>query len=231
MIDGRYAPAHALTFAGQDATLAGDIMTRDIVSVLPEMTVHQIAVLLGQWHISAVPVQDSGLLVGVVGEAELNHFQELGTVITLAEAAKAPGRRAADIMSAKVATVWEETPLVEIAKTFLTEHIKRVMVMRGAKLVGIVARADIVRARAARPAGASRPVSGEDDMIRYKVIETLLDIPGTSPWSTSVKVSNGIVDLGGAVEDEAAREPSRVAIEKLPKVVEVRDCRAALQPY
>ena len=63
------------------------------------------------------------------------------------------------------------------------------------------------------------------------MIETLENIPGTSPWLTTVIVSNGVVNLYGTVEEEAAREPSRIAIEKTPFVVEVRDRRSVLQPY
>jgi metal-sulfur cluster biosynthetic enzyme len=61
--------------------------------------------------------------------------------------------------------------------------------------------------------------------------ETLEGIPGTSPWLTTVIVSNGAVDLYGTVEDAAARDPSRIAIEKKPFVVKVTDHRSVLQPY
>ena len=63
------------------------------------------------------------------------------------------------------------------------------------------------------------------------MIETLEGIPGTSPWLTTVIVSNGAVDLYGTVEDAAARDPSRIAIEKNPFVVKVTDHRSVLQPY
>lgn len=68
-------------------------------------------------------------------------------------------------------------------------------------------------------------------MIRYQAVETLLSIPGTSPWATTVTVSHGIVELIGSVENEIIRDPSRIAIEVIPNVVEVRDYRAIMQPY
>ena len=105
------------------------------------------------------------------------------------------------------------------------------LVLREKKLVGIVSRADIVRALAARPEGAQAPASSDDDEIRIKVTETLENIPGTSPWLTTIIVSNGIVDLYGTVEDEAKRDPSRIAVEKIPYIVKVRDHRTVLQPY
>lgn len=68
-------------------------------------------------------------------------------------------------------------------------------------------------------------------MIRYQVIETLLSIPGTSPWATTVTVSKGIVELNGTVENEVTRDPSRIAIEAIPEVVVVKDQRSVLQPF
>jgi CBS domain-containing protein len=223
---------------------AKDIMTTNVVTVGPETTVRNVALLLGEKHISAVPVIDGGSVLGIVSEGDLIHRQELGTETerlsrpgTSGETeavnddyAKSHGMRARDVMARNVITVFEDSSLAEVAKTLETNRIKRVLVMREATLVGIVSRADIVRALAAQREGSLGPVSSDDDLIRYKVIETLMGIPGTSPWSTTVSVSNGVVELGGSVEDEAARDPSRIAVENIPYVVDVKDHRANLQP-
>lgn len=222
---------------------AKDIMTTTVITVQPGTTVRQIALLLGEKHISAVPVVDHGSLVGIVSEGDL--IQELGTETESApwpgtsgkpeavnaKYAKWHGKRASDVMTRNVITVFENTSLPEIARTLEAKHIKRVPVMRGAKLTGLVSRSDIVRALAARPEGSPGPVSSDDDMIRYRVIERLMSMPGTSPWATTVTVSNGIVELDGSVEEEATREPSRVAVEHISYVVEVKDHRNILQPY
>jgi hypothetical protein len=68
-------------------------------------------------------------------------------------------------------------------------------------------------------------------MIRYQAVETLLSMPGTSPWATTVTVSHGIVKLTGSVENEVTRDPSRIAIETIPDVIEVKDYRSIMQPY
>ena len=68
-------------------------------------------------------------------------------------------------------------------------------------------------------------------MIRYQVIETLLGIPVASPWATTVTVSNVIVELTESVEQEVTRNPSRIAVETIPDVVEVKDHRTIVQPY
>jgi len=202
---------------------AKDIMTTTVITVQPGTTVRQIALLLGEKHISAVPVVDHGSLVGIVSEGDL--IQELGTETESApwpgtsgkpeavnaKYAKWHGKRASDVMTRNVITVFENTSLPEIARTLEAKHIKRVPVMRGAKLTGLVSRSDIVRALAARPEGSPGPVSSDDDM--------------------TVTVSNGIVELDGSVEEEATREPSRVAVEHISYVVEVKDHRNILQPY
>jgi hypothetical protein len=69
------------------------------------------------------------------------------------------------------------------------------------------------------------------DIIRFKVIEALMDIRGTSPWLTTVNVSNRIVELSSVVEDETALEPSRAAIANIAHVVEVKDHRSVVQSY
>ena len=144
---------------------------------------------------------------------------------------KFEGMHACDVMTQDVVTRTEDASLADVVRTLQTNHIRRVPIVQGAKRVGVVSRADIMRALAARPEGPHGPRSKDDDMIRYQIMETLLSIPGTSPWATTVAVSNGIVELNGSIEVEAVREPSRIAIECIPDIVEVRDHRAVIQPY
>ena len=111
--------------------LAKDIMTRDII-VKPNMTVKQLAMLLIKNQISGAPVAaEDGKIVGVVSEADI-----------LAKKA----RQVKGIMSTKVVSVNEETPVEEIAQIMAMHKIKRLPVMKGNKIVGIVSRADIVSA-------------------------------------------------------------------------------------
>jgi len=219
---------------------AKDIMTTDVVWVAPDKSVRDVAELISARKLSAVPVIDDGKVIGIVSEGDLIQREELGTATSIrgqtsarsnADYLKSHGMHASDIMSWNVITAVEETPLSEIADTMQTRQIKRIPVMRNEKLVGIVSRSDIVKTLAARPEGAGEPVNSDDDIIRFKVIETLMEMPGTSPWLTSVKVSKGVVHLDGTIQDETAKEPSRVAVEQVPHVVEVRDSRVILQPY
>lgn len=212
---------------------AKDIMTREhLVTVGPETHVHRVAELLSLNHISSVMVCDGYSLLGIVSEGDLLHRQELGTEgdDDSPGHVKSHAMQAGQIMTRPLVTVTEETSLAEIVRALHTHHVRRVPVVQGDRLVGVVARADIVRALAARPAGATAPTSRDDDMIRYQVIDTLFSIHGTSPWATTVTVTDGVVELSGSVEDETVREPSRIAVEAIPNVVEVRDHRAIPVP-
>ncbi len=111
---------------------AKDIMTRDIITVTPNMSVKKLAMLLIKSQISGAPVSGkNGKIVGVVSEADI--------------VAK-KGRDVRAIMSRKVISIAEETPVEQIARLMTTHGIKRLPVMRGAEVVGIVSRADIVNA-------------------------------------------------------------------------------------
>jgi len=112
--------------------IAKDIMTRDIITVSPTMTVKNLAMTLIKNQISGAPVADKvGKIVGVVSESDI--------------VAK-KGKDVKSIMSKKVISVGEDTSVEEIARMMTTHHIKRLPVMTDGKVVGIVSRADIVSA-------------------------------------------------------------------------------------
>jgi len=226
---------------------AKDIMTTQVLTVGPGATVREAALLLADKGITSAPVVDRGEVVGIVSEGDLLHLRDEETdgpkrrsswyrLIDDQKAAavfdaKAHSMHVRDVMTRTIIAVPEGASLAEVADTLVGNNVKQLMVMREKKLLGVVSRTDIVRTLAAKPEGALEPASNDDDELRVKVVETLETIPGTSPWLTTVIVSNGVVDLYGTVEDEAAREPSRLAIEKTPFVVDVRDHRSVLQPY
>jgi CBS domain-containing protein len=112
--------------------IAKDIMTRDIITVTPTMTVKNLAMTLIKNQISGAPVSaTNGKIVGIVSETDI--------------VAK-KGKDVKAIMSKKIISVNEETPVEAIAQLMTTHGIKRLPVMRGDKVVGIVSRADIVSA-------------------------------------------------------------------------------------
>jgi CBS domain-containing protein len=115
--------------------IARGIMTHKVSTITPEASVQEVAQLLSRERISGVPVLDhAGRIVGIITEADI-----IGKV-------NREGLCVADIMSAEIIFVGEETPIGEIAMILTERNIKRVPVLRNGKLVGIVCRADIVRA-------------------------------------------------------------------------------------
>ena len=112
--------------------IAKDIMTTDVITVSPTTTVRRLAMMLIKNQISGVPVAGrNGKIVGVVSEADI--------------VAK-KGKDVRAIMSKKVISVKEETSVAEIAQLMTTHKVRRIPVMRGDEVVGIVSRADIVSA-------------------------------------------------------------------------------------
>lgn len=151
------------------AANVAEIMTKSIISVTADRSVPQIAALLSQHAISAVPVIDKdGKLLGMVSEGDLmapfsarNQKRRDWWLEMLAEGeGLAPEfleyigtdhRTAADVMTREVVSVAEDTELAEVADILMQHRVKRVPVLRDGHVVGIVSRADLVRAMAAGP--------------------------------------------------------------------------------
>jgi len=233
--------AAAPTYIRAKDVLATDFIVAPVICINPDTPVRRIAKLLAEKKISAVPVVDEKRsIVGIVSEGDLMQRLELGTELRaaakepgarFADASKTRGLHARDVMSSTVITVTEDASLAEIVEMMLIKQIRRVLVVQNGDLRGVVSRSDIVRVLAARPEGAGGPVSTDDDIIRFKVIETLLSIPGTSPWLGAVHVSNGVVELHGTVEEEDTLDPSFRAVGEVVGVVAVHDKRIVNQPF
>lgn len=122
---------------------ARDIMTSSVRTVSPETPVRDLAQLLAESDISGVPVVDKqGRVIGIATETDV--------------LSRRIGRDTVrSIMSSEVIAVSEDESIEEIAFILSMKRINRVPVLRQGKLVGIVAREDIVRALARRAAAAA----------------------------------------------------------------------------
>jgi CBS domain-containing protein len=144
---------------------AGDLMTRDVAVVHPETSLLEAVKLMAQRHISGVPVvDDAGSILGMLSEGDLVRWHEgytehqarwldmLADGFELApaflEGIQEQRRKVKSVMSRGVTSVVEDTPAREVASLMYTKNIKRVPVVRDGKLVGIVARSDLIRALA-----------------------------------------------------------------------------------
>ena len=216
---------------------AMDVMTTDVITVDPDMTVQDFAKLLAERGISGAPVIDAdGRLVGIISEGDLLHRAEIGTArrhrvrrrswwldhfaSDLArEYVKSHGRTVKDIMTRDVVTVTEDTELADVAALLEAKRIKRVPVMRAGKVVGIISRANIVRAVGATK--GTPPPQGENDdrSIRARLLAELGREEWAQIWPEDIIVRDGIVHFWIS-EDEPSekRQALRVAAETIPGV-------------
>lgn len=220
---------------------AKDIMTAPVTSVAPDTTVSEIASLLFERRISAVPVVEDGRLVGIVSEADLLHRHEIGTGCiaqsgswwlrlfsadrSIEEYIKSHARRARDVMTREVATVSPETPVAEVATVLERRGVKRVPVMEAGRLAGIVSRANLVQALARMPQAAVRATRPSDEAIRAQLLAELERQPWWRRGMSAVYVSEGVVTFSGAIGAEEERHAARVAAENIAGVRRIEDRR------
>ncbi len=211
-------------------------MTRAVVTISPHTSVPEIArVMIGK-RISAVPVLDRGVLVGIVSEGDLVRRAEIGTEHRLsrwmelffnrtlaADYIRAHGRKASDVMTRNVITVGPATSVSEIANIFERCDIKRVPVVENGVLVGIVSRADLIHALASTEK-PELPMAPQDREIREAIYQQMQNQPwACSPIETNVIVHNGEVQLCGYIKSEEARRAMMVIAENIPGVRHVQD--------
>jgi CBS domain-containing protein len=207
---------------------ARDIMTSPVVTVGPDAQVDDTARLLLENRISAVPVVDAaGKLLGIVSEGDLMRRAEAGTerrpswwlalfsdVEAQARAfVKTHARRASEVMTRQVVTVGEDTSLEDIADALEKHRIKRVPVMRGDRLVGIVSRADLLHGLVARRDAPA--VTADDRSIKDAVVRAL-EQAQVSRRFLNIVVSGGVVRIWGVVETPDELAAVRVAAETAP---------------
>jgi CBS domain-containing protein len=215
---------------------AKDIMTRKVVTVTEDASVSDLAGVLLEHRISAVPVVDAtGSLLGIVSEGDLMHRAEAGTgrrrswwlslftdaSVEAAQFVKEHSRRVGDIMIRNVVTATPRTPIAEIAQLLESNRIKRVPIVDNGKLVGIVSRANLVQAlsKGAKPAEAA---TAKDSDIRDRIMARLKAEPWSPAW-LNVRVENGVVELWGSATSQAQKKAARIAAELTPGVVRVDD--------
>jgi CBS domain-containing protein len=222
---------------------AKDVMTTEVITVSPETTVQELAKILSEKGISGAPVVDAGnRLIGLVSEGDLLHRAETGTerrvqrrrswwldsVAAEAELArdyvKAHGRTVADIMTQGVISVDETTDLGEIAMVLETKRIKRVPVVSDGKLVGIVSRANLVRALATTSTAPKIVADGDDRTIREQLLAELRRQQWANIWAADIMVRDKVVHLWfSSDESKAERSAVRVAAENVPGVRRVEE--------
>jgi len=215
--------------------LAGKVMSPIVLAVSLDASIYEAAETMVSAEVSALPVVDgTGRMVGILSEADLMHRAEIGTEPRkgwlqrlLSDSTGAAheyvvlhSRRVGDVMTREVVTVDEQTPLSEVARLMDHHKIKRVPVMRGDKVVGIVSRSNLLRALLSRD--PQQPASApSDEALRRAVEAAVKGQAWESAWPVNVIVNAGVVHLWGFVAGDATSTAYRVAAENVPGVQKV----------
>lgn len=215
---------------------AKDIMSAPIIWVTPDMSVRDVARILVNNRISAVPVLGAdGGLAGIISESDLVHRPETDTqadtpwLVALLETEEEAasrisqrfGQQARDVMTRNVVTVDANAPLNQVASLFEKHRVHRVVVTRDGKACGIVARSDLVRALASASLTPS-----SDQQTDSRVREAILDMfrqLNVHPVYGNVVVLQGVAWLWGAVPSDEVRKSIYSRVSGIPGVRRIEE--------
>ena len=215
---------------------AHQVMTRAVISVSPDTSIVEAANIMLKRHVSGLTVVGAtGKLVGVVSEGDFIRRSEIGTgrkrgrwlKFILGSGRSASdfvhehGRKVSEVMTTSPVTITEDMALAEIVDLMERNNVKRLPVVHGDKVVGIVSRANLLQA----VAGLARDVpdpTADDDHIRSRIIDAM-EKNDWCPFGLNVIVRDGIVHLSGTITDERARQAAVVAAENVEGVKNVHD--------
>jgi CBS domain-containing protein len=200
-----------------------DVMTRDVWTVSPDSTLKEVAQMLARLGVSGLPVVDGGRVVGVVSEADVL-AKERGSSprrsglfgLLLDEdsdvTAKLEARTAGEAMTSPAVTIAPDRLLAEAAARMLDEEVNRLPVVdEEGTLVGIVTRADLVRAF----------VRSDDEIAHEVEHEVILRTLWIAPERVKVEVTDGEVRITGRVETKAEAEIVPEFVRRVAGVVAV----------
>lgn len=223
---------------------AHQIMTKYVTTVTPHTTIEDAANIMLRCHLSGLPVvDDDGSLIGIVSQSDFLRRTEIGTerkrpalLQFFASAGKLAaefvherGRKVDDVMTRHPVTVSEQTPLSELVELMEKRGIKRLPVMSGSALVGIVTRSNLLQAVASLAHEIPDPTA-DDDHIRDRVTRTI-QATDWRPAGFQAIVRNGVVHLHGVIFDDHVRQATIIAAQNIAGVREVRDHLCYVDTY
>ena len=219
---------------------AEDVMVRNVVCAGPEDLVRDVAARMLEGRYSGLPVVDAdGRVLGIISESDLIRRPEIETdhakrgwlYVFLSsnsgarDFVKSHGRLAREVMTQPAICVDSQAPLAEVVRLMERHRIRRMPVLGGGKhgggtLVGLLTRADLLRAvvqRQAMPAPAQ-----SDEQLRAGIASLLREEAWAASAFVHAQVEQGVAQLWGTVESADQREALILAVSSLPGVKEVR---------
>lgn len=200
----------------------GDVMTREVVTVPPGASLKEAARLLVEHRISGLPVVDNqDHVLGVVSEADVLPKEAAGLPLRRplawltgqleVDRSKLEAHLVGEAMTAPALTIEPNRPVGAAAKLMVEKGVNRLPVVEDGKLVGIVTRADLVRAFVRSDAEIAQEI--RDDVV---VRGLWLD-----KHTVQVEVEDGEVTLAGRLDNRADAEVLEALVSRVPGVVGV----------
>ena len=220
-----------------------DVMTYGVIGVPESASVAEAVETMLRSRVSAVFVFDADhALSGVLSEGDLLRRSELGSEPKrphwlelligsgrLAEAyAHEHGAKAGEVMTRDVETIGEDSELSEAVDRMIRRRVRRLPVLRGDTLVGVVSRSDLLKGLLAATPSTNAPHS--DAEIKAAIQAELDKLDWAPRASVRVEVQNGIVTFAGSIIDERLRGALKVIAENIPGCVAVHDHMAWIEP-
>jgi len=220
-----------------------DVMTYGVIGVPESASLAEAVETMLRSRVSALFVFDThNAVIGVLSEGDLLRRSELGSERKrphwlelllgsgrLAEAyAHEHGRKVGEVMTRNVETIAEDADVSEAVDLMIRRHIKRLPVLRGVAVVGVISRSDLLKELMAMQPRANGP---HPDAEIKTAIQAELDKLGWAPRaSVRVDVANGVVTFAGAITDERLRDGLKVIAENTPGVAAVHDHMCWIEP-
>ena len=203
--------------------IVSQLMTKDVVTVTPDTSLKDVAALLAARRISGIPVVQDGEVLGVVSEADIvfkergaiqQHEGVLGKLLAHKDVdaiAKLAARTAGEAMTAPAVTISPRRRVAEAARLMIDRSINRLPVVDHGQLIGIVTRADLVRA-----------FNRADDEIEREIRdEVVVRTFWMAPDDVEITVTDGEVKLHGTVDTRTLAELLPRFTQSVPGVVNV----------
>lgn len=196
------------------------LMTREVVTVSPEAPLRDAAELLAEHHVAGLPVcAADGVVVGLLSEGDVVRVEQgmphgksrLALLFGRTNGDRAHARTVAEAMSAPAITIEPAADISEAARLMIARTVHRLPVVEGGRLVGILARADLVRA-------FCRP---DEELERELVQDVLLDTLWIVPEQITVEVHGGVAHLAGELETRTEAQLAERVARRVPGIVEV----------
>ena len=217
---------------------ARDVMTTRVATVDVATSVQEMAALMLTERVSGLPVMDGqGRVQGMVSEGDLMRRAETGTADSprswwlqlfgdeekeARDYIKSHGATAGDVMTRGVTTIGPDEDIASVAMLLESKRIKRVPVLDGDRLVGIVSRADLLRGLATH-GSPERTAPAGDREIRDALVAHLASQPWASSAMVNVTVNDGVVNLWGVFDSKDQHQALLVAARNTPGAQEVED--------